>query len=395
MPVMTPSRLHAWWADLRHNGLVVAPALLEEVFPGGPDVPKWFSYQRLRERYTAFEAWSQREQAYEPGSDSRPLYAWLDGVLDIFLGHDAARWQKGNTVSSNWTYETLMQERLRPHRILFRDKTQKEPALFIWIEQTRQLGQGHGRTAYSKLLELLRAKNIKLGLLTNGRQFRLCYAGLDYDSWAEWDVEAWFAEEELRRQLHGFYTLLGPTGINPRNGYTFPLLDAAEASRTRQGELSSVLGEQVRQAVETLLNEVNQAVRGNPVLLDKVRFSPQGAELSERRVLEALYQAATRIIMRLVIMLFAEARDLLPRSLATYSTSYGLEGLYEQLRRAAQHEGRNALEEHQSAWVRLLSLFTMIYSGSSSPAIPVHAYGGMLFSLDSSIALMPPSEPWR
>lgn len=379
MPVMTPSRLHAWWADLRHNGLVVDPALLEEVFPDGPDVPKWFSYQRLRERYTAFEAWSQREQAYEPGSDSRPLYTWLDGVLDIFLGHDAARWQKGNTVSSNWTYETLMQERLRPHRILFRYNTQQEPALFVWIEHTRQLGQGHGRTAYSKLLELLRAKNIKLGLLTNGRQFRLCYAGLDYDSWTEWDVEAWFAEEELRRQLHGFYTLLGPTGIDPRNGYTFPLLDAAEASRTRQGELSSVLGEQVRQAVETLLNEVNQAVRGNPVLLDKVRFSPQGAELPERRVLEALYQAATRIIMRLVIVLFSEARDLLPRSLATYSTSYGLEGLYEQLRRASQHEGRNALEERQSAWVRLLSLFNMIYFGSSSPAIPVHAYGGMLF----------------
>ena len=379
MPVLTPSRLHAWWADLRHNGLVVAPALLEEVFPGGPDVPRWFSYQRLRERYTAFEAWCQREKAFEPGSDSRPLYAWLDGVLDIFLGHEATRWQKGNAVSSQWTYETLIHERLRPHRILFRENTQKDPALFVWIEQTRQLGQGHGRTAYSKLLELLRAKNVKLGLLTNGRQFRLCYAGLDYDSWAEWEVEAWFAEEELRRQLHGFYTLLGPAGINPRDDYTFPLLEAAEASRTRQGELSSVLGEQVRQAVETLLNEVNQAVRGNPALLDRVRFSPQGAALSQRRLLEALYQAATRIIMRLVIVLFAEARDLLPRSLATYSTSYGLEGLYEQLRRAAQHEGRNALEERQSAWFRLLSLFHMIYAGSSSPAIPILAYGGMLF----------------
>ena len=40
MRVMTPSRLHAWWADpVRRNGLVVAPALLEEVFPDGPDVP--------------------------------------------------------------------------------------------------------------------------------------------------------------------------------------------------------------------------------------------------------------------------------------------------------------------------------------------------------------------
>src|SRR5258708_23819536 len=181
----------------------------------------------------------------------------------MFLGDGAGRWQKGNTVSLQWTYETLMHERLRPHRILFRDRTQRDPALFVWIEPNRHLGQGHGRTAYSKLLELLRAKNVKLGLLTNGRQFRLCYAGLDYDSWAEWDVEAWFAEEELRRQLHGFYTLLGPTGIDPRNGYTFPLLEAAEASRTRQGELSSVLGEQVRQAAEALLNECSASLRRN------------------------------------------------------------------------------------------------------------------------------------
>lgn len=379
MPIMTSSHLHAWWADLRHNGLVVTPALLEEVFPEGLDIPKQYSYQRLRERYTAFEAWYQRERAYEPGTDRRPLYTWLDGVLDIFLGHESSRWQKGSAVAVTWTHETLLHERLRPDRILFRDSTQREPAFFVWIEHTRQLGQGQGRSAYGKFLELLRAKNVKLGLLTNGHQFRLCYAGLDYDSWVEWDVEAWFAEEELRRQLYGFYTLLGPMGINPRNGYGFPLLEAAEGSRTRQGDLSTVLGEQVRESVEMLLNEVNQAALRNPALLDTVRMTPQGGILPQRRVLEALYQAATRIIMRLVIILFAEARDLLPRSLAMYSASYGLEGLYEQLRWATQHEGRNALDDQQSAWIRLLSLFMMIYEGSSSPVLPVHAYGGSLF----------------
>ena len=56
--------------------------------------------------------------------------------------------KKATPFPPHWTYETLMQERLRPHRVLFRDKTQKEPALFIWDrDQTRQLGQGHGRTA--------------------------------------------------------------------------------------------------------------------------------------------------------------------------------------------------------------------------------------------------------
>jgi len=381
MPVMSRSSLHAWWLDLRHSGLVVAPAMLEEYFPAGPSQPSWASYQRLRERYAAFETWYQSERAYVQGADHTPLSAWLDSVLDTFLGHDAARWQKGNRVAPAWKHETLMREHLSPQRVLFCDSDQRVPAMFVWIEQARQLSQGQGRAAYGKLLELLRAKNVKLGLLTNGRQFRLCYAGLDYDSWAEWDCEAWFAEEELRRQLYGFYTLLGPTGMNPPapTSAEFPLLAAAEASRTRQGDLSTVLGEQVREAVELLLNAMNQAVHTKPALLEMVRRVPSGDLLSERRLLDALYQGAVRIIMRLVIILFAEARDMLPRSMAMYSSSYGLEGLYEQLRRAEQYEGRGALEERESAWARLLSLFALIYEGSSLPNLPVKEYGGLLF----------------
>lgn len=381
MPVMSRSSLHAWWLDLRHNGLVIAPAMLEEYFPGGPALPSWSSYQRLRERYAAFETWYQSERAYLPGVDHMPLYTWLDSVLDTFLGHEAARWQKGNRVAAAWKHETLMRERLAPQRVLFCDGDQRVPALFVWIEQARHLGQGQGRAAYGKLLELLRAKNVKFGLLTNGRQFRLCYAGLDYDSWVEWDCDAWFAEEELRRQLYGFYTLLGPTGMNAPDPTSaeFPLLSAAEASRTRQGDLSTVLGEQVREAVELLLNAMNQAVHAKPALLEMVRRMPSGDLLSERRLLDALYQGAVRVIMRLVIILFAEARDMLPRSMAMYSGSYGLEGLYEQLRRAEQYEGRGALEERESAWGRLLSLFALIYEGAPLPNLPVKEYGGLLF----------------
>ena len=140
---------------------------------------------------------------------------------------------------------------------------------------------------------------------------------------------------------------------------------------------------------------MNRAVRERPELLDSVRRSPQGGELPQRRVLEALYQAAVRIIMRLVIIFFAEARDMLPRSLAIYHTSYGLEGLYEQLRRAAQYEGRNALEDRESAWARLLGLFSLIYSGSSLHTLPVHEYGGLLFRPGSRILQMQRYVPLR
>ena len=200
------------------------------------------------------------------GGHSKPLYDWLDAVLEIFLGHGSMRWEKQQYVSSKWKYQTLQRSYLVPDRVLFRNKTDhKEPALFVKIEKTPRIGLGRGRTAYGELLELMRAKNVKLGLLTNGRQFRLCYVGLDHDSWVEWDAESWFAEEEWRQQFYGFYTLLGVAGMGSGEptDTSFPLLEAAEASRSCQGELSAVLGEQVRETVELLFRELNKARRRN------------------------------------------------------------------------------------------------------------------------------------
>ena len=41
-------------------------------------------------------------------------------------------------------------------------------------------------------------------------------------------------------------------------------------------------------------------------------------------------------------------------------------------------QGCNALEDRESAWARLLGLFSLIYSGSSLHTLPVHEYGGLL-----------------
>lgn len=379
MPIMASTEKHSWWSELRHGGMLIAPALLEEKFPNGPVDPERHHYQRLREAYNAFDAWWQ--QGGFESQNNAPLYTWLDRVLVYFLGHQDARWQKGSHVSSKWKYVTLQGVTLAPSRVLLRSPYgEMEAQLFVWVEKTRQLGMGHGRTAYGKLLELLRAQKVKLGLLTNGRQFRLCYAGQDYDSWVEWDADAWFSERELRERLYGFYTLLGPAGMGETGTRgSFPLLEAVEASRTRQGELSIVLGEQVREAVEMLLHELNLATQRSPHLLDVVKRIPQGGGLDQRQLLEALYQAAVRMIMRLVLVFFAEARDMLPRSMPFYQNNYSLEGLYEQLSRAERNEGRKTLEEREDAWSRILSLFILIYNGSYAHTLPVREYGGLLF----------------
>ena len=81
--------------------------------------------------------------------------------------------------------------------------------------------------------------------------------------------------------------------------------------------------------------------------------------------------------MRLVVILFAEARDLLPRDNAFYHESYGLNGLFEQLELA---QSRGSLATTYGAWPRILALFNLILEGSHHPDLPVFAYGGDLFT---------------
>ena len=50
-------------------------------------------------------------------------------------------------------------------------------------------------------------------------------------------------------------------------------------------------------------------------------------------MLAAIYQAATRVVMRLVLVLYAEARDLLPANVEAYHDSYGVGSLYDTLAR--------------------------------------------------------------
>ena len=82
--------------------------------------------------------------------------------------------------------------------------------------------------------------------------------------------------------------------------------------------------------------------------------------------------------MRLVLVLYAEARDLLPANVEAYHDSYGVGSLYDTLARA-DREGRDELAEATAAWPRMLGLFRLIYFGSGHADLPVRAYGGQLF----------------
>ncbi|MDA8065778.1 MAG: hypothetical protein M0031_09820 [Thermaerobacter sp.] len=356
----------AWWTELRRGGLLIAPAVLAELFPGLPPLSS-ARYARLRDRYHAFAA-GQDSGARDA---AQPLAAWLDGVLEDFLDQPRSRWAKGRGETAAFAARGSTGEELRPQRVLL---SAGKPVLLVQVDRERRVGIGRGRGGLARFLTLLRASPTPLGLLTNGLQFRLLYAGLDFEAWVEWEVADWFDTAEGRDRLAGFALLLGTTGLPPAPPE--PLLRAVELSRSRQGELAQVMGEQVRRAVEVLLEGVSREASRRPSLLEPLERESGG---SQTEILGALFQAAIRVVMRLVVIFFAEARDLLPRSLETYYDSYSLEGLFEQLLRARSTEGTHEMAQRLGAWPRLLALFRLIHAGSAHGELPLPAYGGALF----------------
>ena len=88
-----------------------------------------------------------------------------------------------------------------------------------------------------------------------------------------------------------------------------------------------------------------------------------------------IYTAACHFVMRLVVVHFAEARELLPVDSPIYHHAYGLRGLLEALERA----GLDRRRARSAAWPRLLALFRLLHRGSLHPQILVPGYGGDLF----------------
>ena len=362
-----------WWASLNHGGLLIAPAKLTEFFIT-EDLHTSLRYgvrDRLRREVVKWQ------QGGDTSNRSPQLSALLDVVLEDFLGlgQDAAQdtdrgtWLKGSALDRSWARQGITGESIKPQRVW---QEVNGGALPVFVEsEVARLGIGRGKRSVSRVNEWLRKANYKIALLTNGQQWRLIHAGVDYDAWCEWDLNFWFMEGELGLQAIALQSLLNVRSLTyASKDKPSPLITAISASRQGQAELSDVLGERVRKAVELLIESsssgISQLLEGNCA----------GTSLTPRH----FYIAATRTIMRLVIILFAEARDLLPRENGIYHNSYGIQGLREQLDRLSGGRGAERLRSSESAWARVLALLRLVYLGSAHEKLPIPAYGGSLFA---------------
>ena len=216
------------WDRLRHGGLLLDAtrfaALARSV--SGPLAER--TERQLRQRAGALP-----EAGGEGGAAVSSFVAF---VLEEVCGLDASTgtWTRGSRVASSWGRRAITGETVKPRHLW---TGQDGGCLPVFLDDGRHLGVGRGRRIVSRVLGWLRAGGDQLALVTNGRQWRLVFAGLDYDAWCEWDLDLWFEEGGLSPQVAALRTLLRPELWTPAGEDAAPpLLQAIRDTRKGQAE---------------------------------------------------------------------------------------------------------------------------------------------------------------
>ena len=373
---------HAWWSRLRHQGLLLSPVVMLERYPSAPEPAPWAATNKLRDAQTRFTAKVAAEG--EPNLDEGSILAWVDALLDGYLGHKWGRLVRQNAIPEKLTAVVRIgsrSETIRPHRVVYADANATVPALLVMADTSAQVGRGRGRTAYARFLELLRGTGHRLGLLTNGFQFRLIYAGLDFESWCEWESDRWFDDGEGSEELAGLRQLLSPESLKPVKEDVSGLLDAVEESRNRQARLSDFLQENVREAIEFLLEDVSKQSRTNASLFTSLVRHGDGRSPDRHPGQRgsvpgdgAADHAAGRLPVRRV-----PPGTAVQRTRSTTSPTASAPCTSGWRRPSASRAGFTACSTRHTAWPRLMALFRLIHDGSLHPDLMFPERGGLLF----------------
>ncbi len=223
---------------------------------------------------------------------------------------------------------------------------------------------------HGRMERLLRDRSVPAGLLFNGHALRLISAPRGESSgWLEFKVSD-MVQTAGRPICAALRLMLGQDTLlaRPRKERLAALL---KSSREFQNEVSEKLAEQVLHALYELLRGFQGA------------HEDSGGELLRMPLAEnpdEVYRSLLTVILRLVFLLYAEEREMLPGD-ATFLRYYSLAGLYERLR---EDDARNpdTMNQRYGAWAQLLVLFRMVHDGAHAGDATMPARHGVLFDPD-------------
>ena len=359
------SSKHEWLNLLEVSGPFLAVPVLREGFPQGLDELESLRARRLR---SAYDEWRDAVDA-EDGDVERLHHAWIDEVLRTALQADDSILRTGDLVPASASVELPEHDTTIVPDIVLVDPTHGEALLTVVhvfapdtdISASMKFGSLLCSPADRMALHL-RALDKPLGLVTNGEQWMLVHAPAgQVASFASWYARLWGQEQET---LRAFVSLLSVRRFFAPEQDRLPAL--FDRSLKHQDEVTDALGDQVRRAIEVLVQALDRADQDrNRELLHDVR--PQ-----------ELYEAGLTVMMRLVFLLAAEERGLLLLGEPRYDSFYAVTTLRMQLRA----ESDEVLERRHAAWSRLLAVFRAIFGGIDHPTLRLPAMGGSLFDPD-------------
>ncbi len=137
---------------------------------------------------------------------------------------------------------------------------------------------------------------------------------------------------------------------------------SAPARARRDRPPGELLAARAREALQVLLDGSTEADAGEP-----------------------LHAGLLTVLLRLIFMLHAEDRGLLPAAHPTYAAHYSLLGLFARL----HADPPAALIGRFTAWPRLLTTWRALHRGAAHDDLPMPARGGELFDPDTGPSLAP------
>lgn len=356
-----------WLDHVQREGLVFARPILEEL--GISPV------QQNR-------ADSEEIAAFLTGGRDEPAVADHLGFLQTVLGWPISRMAGalGGPPLSNLATLALpeLDTVLSADMALIDPRSDNRPLLLVRTEapqtdpDARGVLDGWEASPQQRFERLLRESDVEVGVLFCDTQLRLVYAPRGETSgWIGWPLHD-LSSVAGRSMLGGLKSALGTDRL-----FTAPanmrLHAVVKASRDAQAIVSITLAEQVLGALHELLRGFLADDDARELVESLADEDP-----------EQLYEGLLTVLLRLVFVLFAEDRELLP-SMTTdaarilYDENYSARGLYDQL---LEDKALNpdTMDERVGGWGRLLALFGMIHSGHRSGFI--RSRGGHLFDPD-------------
>ncbi|MEV7014203.1 DNA methyltransferase [Streptomyces sp. NPDC093991] len=235
---------------------------------------------------------------------------------------------------------------------------------------TRRIkGDSWSASGVDRLAHVLRHHGVELGLVTDGRWWSLVWAppgGVTTS--VTFDTIAWNESADLVA-VRAWVSLLrrGRFFGRPEDELLPALL---RESLDGQEDVTEALGIQVRQAVELLVDSIGRA---EAKMVKRGGKGLSGVPASE------VYRGAVAVMMRVVFLLFAEERGLLPADNELYAEAYSAGRLYETLDERRRADGEDSLEHTTAAWHRLIALFHAVHGGVNHPLLTLPAYDGSIF----------------